>query len=161
MNQLLTKLSINANRHRWRSLKSPDSFPYHRTTVTDTNSSDLEVERKIQPATNAFGSLLPKLKMYNGAVPRSLLNATECSSRSWQVYYYAIYKILGIDGRTDVEVLRRADCYYGSSYHLISPFLSFAGEEILTEWTTQVLQEHYFMVISVGKEISWRQETTF
>ena len=35
---------INANTHWWRSLKSPDSSPYHRTTVTDTNSSDLEVE---------------------------------------------------------------------------------------------------------------------
>ena len=49
-------------------MKSPDSFRYPRTTVTDTNFSDQEVEREIQAATNAFGALLPKLKMYNAAV---------------------------------------------------------------------------------------------
>ena len=53
---------------------SPDSFPYHRTTVTDTNFSDQEVEREIQAATNAFGALLPKLKMYNAAVLPSPIN---------------------------------------------------------------------------------------
>ena len=58
------------------------------TTVTDTNSSDLEVEREIQAATNAFGAVLPKLKKYNGTVLPSLLNANECSSRSLQVHYY-------------------------------------------------------------------------
>ena len=60
----------------------PDSFPYHRTTVTDTNSSELEVERDIQAATNAFGALPPELNIYNAAVLPSLLNATEWSSRS-------------------------------------------------------------------------------
>ena len=59
--------------------KIPDSFPYHRT---DTNSSELEVERDIQAATNAFGALPPELKIYNAAVLPSLLNATEWSSRS-------------------------------------------------------------------------------
>ena len=49
--------------------------------MTDTNSTDLEVEREIQAATNAFGALLPKLEMYNAAVPPSL----------WQVHYYIIY----------------------------------------------------------------------
>ena len=56
-------------------MESSDPFPYHRTTVTDTNSTDLEVEREIQAATNAFGgtgALLPKLEMYNAAVPPSL-----------------------------------------------------------------------------------------
>ena len=71
--------------------KIPDSFPYHRTTVTDTNSSELEVERDIQAAANAFGALPPELKIYNAAVLPSLLNATEWSSRSWQVHYYIIY----------------------------------------------------------------------
>ena len=71
--------------------KIPDAFPYHRTTVTDTNSSELEVERDIQAATNAFGALPPELKIYNAAVLPSLLNATEWSSRSWQVHYYIIY----------------------------------------------------------------------
>ena len=36
----------------------PVPFPYLRITVTDTNSSDLEVEREIQAATNVFGGLL-------------------------------------------------------------------------------------------------------
>ena len=45
-------------------------------------SSDLEVEREIQAATNAFGALLPKFKMHNAAVLPSPLNSFECSSRS-------------------------------------------------------------------------------
>ena len=43
--------------------------------MTDTNSTDLEVEIEIQAATNAFGAVLPKLKMYNGTVLPSLLSA--------------------------------------------------------------------------------------
>ena len=38
--------------------------------MTDTSSSDPEEEREIQAATNAFGALLPKLEMYNGAILR-------------------------------------------------------------------------------------------
>ena len=56
--------------------------------MTDTNSFELEVERKIQATTNAFGALLPKLKMCNATVLPSLLNGTGCSSKSWQVHYY-------------------------------------------------------------------------
>ena len=62
----------------------PVPFPYLRITVTDTNSSDLEVEREIQAATNVFGGLLyQNQKMYNAAVLPSLLrgSATKCSSR--------------------------------------------------------------------------------
>ena len=40
----------------------PVPFPYLRITVTDTNSSDLEVEREIQAATNVFGGLLYQIK---------------------------------------------------------------------------------------------------
>ena len=39
--------------------------------MTEANSSDLEREREIQAAKNAFGALLPKLEMYIAAVPPS------------------------------------------------------------------------------------------
>ena len=91
--------------------------------------------------------------MYNAAVLPSPLNSFECSSRSWKKkkHFYTFYWILGIDvqdGIPDVEVLRRSrvDCYFGSSHHLISPFLSFAGETF-NGINFSVLQEQCFMVI--------------
>ena len=39
------------------ALKTMDSFTYLGSTVTNTNSSDLEVDRRIQAATKAFGVL--------------------------------------------------------------------------------------------------------
>ena len=57
----------------------------HRTTVTDTNSSDLEVEREIQAVKKAFGALLPKLKMYKALClsPYSMqLNARQEADKS-------------------------------------------------------------------------------
>ena len=62
---------ISAKNLWWKSLESSDPFPYHRNTVTEANSSDLEREREIQAAKNAFGALLPKLEMYIAAVPPS------------------------------------------------------------------------------------------
>ena len=50
--------------------------------MTDTNSSDLGVETEIQATTNAFGAQPPKLKMFNGAVLPSLIDATECSQEA-------------------------------------------------------------------------------
>ena len=78
---------ISAKKLWWKSLDSSDPFPYHRNTVTEANSSDLEGEREIQAAKNAFGALLPKLEMYIAAVPPSPLNGTGCSSRSCQVQH--------------------------------------------------------------------------
>ena len=42
-------------------LKSAESLIYLGSTVTATNSSDLEVERRIQSATKACGALVKKL----------------------------------------------------------------------------------------------------
>ena len=50
--------------------------------MTDTNYSDLGVETEIQATTNAFGAQPPKLKMFNGAVLPSLIDATECSQEA-------------------------------------------------------------------------------
>ena len=70
-------------------LKKAESFTYLGSTVTNTNSSDLEVERRIQAATKSFGALhrrlwsrhdiklKTKIKVYNAAVVPSLLYATE------------------------------------------------------------------------------------
>ena len=121
---------ISADTHWWRSLKSPDSFPYHRTTVTDTNSSHLEVEscykriwcpttkmKNVQcgcaPGTTQYiWMLVKKLKK------KTLLHHLLAGRNSWS------------KGAQEVEGWL---CYFGSSHHLISPFLSFAGEEISTE----------------------------
>lgn len=75
---------------RGEPLKSVKAFTYLGSTVTYTNSSDLEVERRIQSATKAFGSLekrlwscydisySTKVKVHNAAVLPCLLYATEC-----------------------------------------------------------------------------------
>ena len=42
-------------------LKTTESFTYLDSTVTNTNSADLEVERRIQSATKAYGALQKRL----------------------------------------------------------------------------------------------------
>ena len=46
-------------------LKTTESFNYLGSTVTNTNSADLEVERRIHSATKAYGALQ---KRHSGAV---------------------------------------------------------------------------------------------
>ena len=73
-----------------RTLAQAESFVYLGSAVTSTNSSDLEVDRRIQAASKAFGSLYQrlwsrhdikrttKIKVYNAAVQPALLYSTEC-----------------------------------------------------------------------------------
>lgn len=113
-------------------LKSVKAFTYLGTgsTVTYTNSSDLEVERRIQSAIKAFGSLekrlwschnisySTKVKVYNAAVLPCLLYATECLtlySRHIKIltrvqlrHLRAILQIRWQDRIPDVEVIQRA-----------------------------------------------------
>ena len=71
------------------ALTNAESFTYLGSTVTNTNSSDLEVAKRIQSATKAFGALYKRLwsrhdiklatkvKVYNIAVLPCLLYSTE------------------------------------------------------------------------------------
>jgi len=71
---------------RWKTV----SFVYLGSAITKNNSSDLEVERRVQPATKAFGALQKRLwsrceirrstkvNVYNTAVLPALLYSTEC-----------------------------------------------------------------------------------
>ena len=124
---------ISANTHWWRSLKSPDSFPYHRTTVTDTNSTDLEVEsyykriwcpttkiKNVQcgcaPVTTQFIWMLVKKLKKKKTLLHHLLN----SRHRWQ------------DGIPSVQVFRRLRAHSVTlealitSYHL---FLASLGRK--------------------------------
>ena len=71
-------------------LSKTENFIYLGGAVISTNSSDLEVERRIQAATKSFGSLrkrlwsrrdikrITRVKVYNAAVLPALLYSTEC-----------------------------------------------------------------------------------
>ena len=73
-------------------LRTTESFTYLGSTVTNTNSAYLEVERRIQSATKAYGALLrrlwschnisikTKVKVYSAAVLPSLLYSIECTT---------------------------------------------------------------------------------
>ena len=45
-------------------LKTTESFTYLGSTITNTNSADLEVERRIQSARKAYGALQKRLWIY-------------------------------------------------------------------------------------------------
>ena len=71
------------------ALRCTDSFTYLGSTVTNTNSSDLEIERHVQSASKTFGTLqncpwshhnvklCTKIKVYNTAILPILLYSTE------------------------------------------------------------------------------------
>ena len=73
-------------------LKTTESFTYLDTTVANTNSADLEVERRIQSATKAYGALQKRLwschdistktkvRVYSVAVIPCLLYSIECTT---------------------------------------------------------------------------------
>lgn len=112
------------------ALKPTKSFTYLGSTITSSNSSDLEVERRIQSASKAYGSLhkrlwsqhdihsKTKVKVYSVAVLPCLLYATECTTlyrkhikaltRVQLRHLRAILHIKWQDRVPDVEVLSRA-----------------------------------------------------
>ena len=73
-------------------LRTPLSFTYLGSTVTNSNTVDLEVERRIQSATKAYGALhrrlwschdtstKTKVKVYSAAVLPCLLYSIECTT---------------------------------------------------------------------------------
>ena len=113
-------------------LRNCESFTYLGSSVTSTNSSDHEVERRIQAASKSFGALqkrlwsrhdiqrTTKVKVYNAAVLPTLLYSTECMTlyrkhirKLTRVQLRHLRLILGIkwqDRVPDVEVLKRAKC---------------------------------------------------
>ena len=111
-------------------LKTTESFTYLGSTVTNTNSVDLEVERRIQSTTKAYGSLQKRLwnchdigtktkvKVYSVAVIPCLLYSIACTTlyrrhimaltRLQLRHLRSILNIKWQDRIPDVEVLRRA-----------------------------------------------------
>ena len=112
------------------SLKTTESFTYLGSTVSNTNYADLEVERRIQSATKAYGALQKRLwschdistktkvKVYSVAVIPCLLYSIECITLSrrhimalTRLQLRHLRYILNIKWRDrvpDVEVLRSA-----------------------------------------------------
>ena len=111
-------------------LKTTKSFTYLGSTVTNTNFADLEVERRIQSTTKAYGALQKRLwschdistktkgKVYSVAVIPCLLYSIECTTL-YRRHIMALTRlqlrhlcyILNIKWRDhvpDVEVLHRA-----------------------------------------------------
>ena len=111
-------------------LKTTESFTYLGSTVTKTKSADLEVERRIQSATKAYGALQKRLwschdistktkvKVYSVAVIPCLLYSIECTSlyrrhimALTRLQLHHLRYILNIKWRgrvPEVEVLQRA-----------------------------------------------------
>ena len=111
-------------------LKTTESFIYLGWKVTNTNSADLEVEKRIQSTTKAYGTLQKrllschdistktKMKVYSVAVIPCLLYSIECTTlyrrhimALTRLQLRQIRYILNIKWRDrvpDVEVLRRA-----------------------------------------------------
>ena len=97
-------------------LKTTESFSYLGSTVTNTNSADLEVERRIQSATNAYGALQKRLwschdistktkvKVYSVAVIRHIITLTRLQLR----HLRSILNIKWHDPVPGVELLHRA-----------------------------------------------------
>ena len=112
-------------------LKTTESFNYLGNTVTNTNSADLEVERRIHSATKAHGALQKslwschdistktKVKVYSVAVIPCLLYSIECTTlyrrhikALTRLQLHHLRSILNIkwqDRIPDVEVVHRAD----------------------------------------------------
>ena len=112
-------------------LKTTESFTYLGSTVTNINSADLEVERRIQSATKAYSALQKRLgscndistktkvKVYSVAVIPCLLYSIECTTlyrrhimaltRLELRHLRSILNIKWQDRIPDVEVLRRAN----------------------------------------------------
>ena len=110
---------------------STENFIYLGSAVISTNSSDLEVERRIQAATKSFRSLrkrlwsrdyikrTTKVKVYNAAVLPPLPYFTECMilyrshtnkfTRTQLRYQHQILRMHWQDSVSDVKVLRRAN----------------------------------------------------
>ena len=112
-------------------MKKATSFTYLGSAVTNTNSSDAEIDRRIQAASKAYGALHKilwsrhdirvdtKVKVYNVAVLPALLYGTECMT----LYKHQIRKLTAVQLRhmrqllqiswesrvSNVEVLRRAN----------------------------------------------------
>ena len=113
------------------ALKKSSHFTYLGSAVTDTNSADLEVERRTQATAKAFGSLQKRLwsqldikrktkvKVCNVAILPSLLYSVESMTlyqrhikrltRSQIHHLLQIHGIRWQDRVPDVEVLRRAE----------------------------------------------------
>lgn len=113
------------------AISKTENFTYLGSAITNKNSSDIEVERRIQAAARAFGSLqtrlwsrhdvkmATKMKVYNAAVLPALLYSTECMTlyrryikKLMRTQLRHLRQILGIhweDRVPDVEVLRRAN----------------------------------------------------
>ena len=113
------------------ALKTTSCFTYLGSALTDTNSSDAEVDRRIQAASKAFGALIKRLwtrhdiklatkvKVYNAAVLPALLYGTECMTlyrqhlrKLTRIQLRHLRQLLGIkwqDRVPDVEVLKRAN----------------------------------------------------
>ena len=111
-------------------LKTTESFTYLGSTITNTNSVDLEVERRIQSARKAYGALQKrrwiyydistktKVKVYSVAVIPCLLYSIECTTlycrhimaltRLQLRHLCSILKINWQDRIPDVEVLCHA-----------------------------------------------------
>ena len=111
-------------------LKTTESFTYLGSTITNTNSADLEVERRIQSARKAYGALQKRLwiyydistktkvKVYSVAVIPCLLYSIECTTlycrhimaltRLQLRHLCSILKINWQDRIPDVEVLCNA-----------------------------------------------------
>ena len=77
------------------ALRCTDSFTYLGSAETNTNSSDLKIERHVQSASNAFGALqkclwshhnvklCTKIKVYNTAILPVLLYSMETMTLYW------------------------------------------------------------------------------
>lgn len=111
-------------------LKTTEAFTYLGSTVTNSTSPDLEVERRVQSATKAYGALQKrlwschhiitktKMKVYSVAVVPCLLYSIECITlyrrhikALTRLQLHHLLYILNIkwqDHIPDVEVLRRA-----------------------------------------------------
>lgn len=156
------------------ALKVTESFTYLGSTVTSTNSADLEVERRIQSATKAYCALYKRLwsqhdislktkaKVYSVAVLPCLLYAIECTTlykrhvraltRVQLRHLRAILHIKWQDRIPDVEVLRRAK--------------STSAEALIASaqlrWTGHVLRmpDHRLPKIALYSELSKGKRTT-
>ena len=134
-------------------LKTTESFTYLGSTVTNTNSAGLEVERRIQSATKTYGAIQKRLWSCNDtstktkvkvclvAVIPCLLYSIECTTlyrryimaltRLQLRHLHSILNIKWQDRITDVEVLHRANTV---SVEALITVHSFAGQEMYVGW---------------------------
>ena len=121
------------------ALRCTDSFTYLGSAVTNTNSSDLEIERCVQSAAKAFGALqkclwschdvklCTKIKVYNTAILPVLLYSTETMTlyqhhlrqvtRTQLQHLQAILHIKWQERVPDVEVLKKGRNSQCRSHH--------------------------------------------